>query len=101
MRDHQVELGKLIAQVDTLQKQLSDIKKDVQLSKKQVTDLHDEMINFMAQVQTKNACQILHDRLGRDYVPRAELAPLKAVSNVIVLTTATAICAALLNLILK
>ena len=101
MRDHQVELGKLMAQVETLQKQLADIKKDVSVSKKQITDLHDELINFMSQVQTKNVCQTLHDKLGKEFIPRVELAPIRAVLNVIVLTTATAICAAILNLILK
>ena len=101
MRDHQVELGKLMARVETLQKQLADIKKDVSVSKKQITDLHDELVNFMAQVQTKNVCQILHDKLGKECIPRVELAPIRAVLNVVVLTTATAICAALLNLILK
>lgn len=96
-----IELGKLMALVDTLQKQLVDIKKEVCLAKTQITDVHTELINFMGTVQPKAACQALHESLRREFVPRVEIAPIKTIINVIVVSTAAAICAALLNLILK
>ncbi len=101
MSDIQRELGKLMAFVEAQQKQLSEIKKEVSLTKSQITDVHTELLNFMALVQTKKTCSALHDRLNQNFIGRAELAPFKAVLNVVALTTATTICVAFLNLILK
>ncbi len=96
-----MEIGKLMGQVDTLQKQLSEIKKDICQTKKQISDVHTELLNFMGTVQKKTACQAIHDRLVQDYMPRAEIAPLKSIAGMIALTTVTAIAAAIFNLILK
>lgn len=96
-----IEIGKLMGQVETLQKQLTDIKKDIAQSKKQIADVHEELLNFMGSVQHKNTCQAIHDRLTKEYVPRSELAPIKAIAGMIALTTVTAISAAFFNLILK
>lgn len=96
-----LELGKLMAQVETLQKQLSEIKNEVCALKKQITDVHAELLNFMGTVQPKSACQALHDKLHQNFIQRVEMAPFKSVLSVIALTTVTAICFAVLNLIFK
>lgn len=96
-----IEIGKLMAQVETLQKQLTEIKKEIGQTKNQVADVHNELLNFMTTVQTKTACQGLHDKLAAAYVPRAEIAPLKTVAGMVALTTITALGAAFFNLILK
>ena len=96
-----MEIGKLMAQVDTLQKQLGAIQKEICQTKEQITDVHTELINFMAVVQKKSVCAAIHDKLEKAYVPRSEIAPLKAVAGMITLTTITAIVAAFFNLILK
>ena len=96
-----MEIGKLMAQVDTLQKQLGTIQKEICQTKAQIADVHTELINFMAVVQKKSVCESIHDKLAKAYVPRSEIAPLKAVAGMIALTTVTAIVAAFFNLILK
>ena len=87
-----MEIGKLMALVDTLQKQLVDIKKEIGQTKNQIADVHSELLNFMTTVQKKTVCQNWQDKIARDYVPRA---------GMIALTTITALVAAFLNLILK
>ena len=96
-----MEIGKLMAQVDTLQKQLLSIQKEISQTKNQITDVHTELLNFMATVQKKSACQSLHDKLAETYVAKSEIAPLKACAGMIALTTVTALIAAFFNLILK
>ena len=96
-----MEIGKLMAQVDSLQKQLGAIQKEISQTKNQITDVHSELLNFMATVQHKTTCQAIHEKLADLYVPRSELAPIKAVAGMIALTTITAIGAAFFNLILK
>ena len=96
-----MEIGKLMAQVDTLQKQLVTIQKEISQTKNQIADVHTELLNFMATVQKKSVCQGIHDKLAELYVPRSEIAPLKACAGMIALTTITAIIAAFFNLILK
>ena len=96
-----MEIGKLMAQVDTLKNQLVVIQKDIAQTKKQITDVHTELLNFMATVQQKSVCQAIHERLQTTFAARSEIAPLKAGAGMIVLTTVTALGAAVFNLILK
>ena len=96
-----MEIGKLMALVDTLQKQLQSIQKEICQTKNQITDVHTELLNFMATVQKKSVCQAIHDKLAQNYVAKSEIAPLKAFVGMITLTTVTAIGAAFFNLILK
>ncbi|MDD3669398.1 MAG: hypothetical protein PHX68_03895 [Alphaproteobacteria bacterium] len=90
-----------MAQVDALRQQLADIKKDVSQAKDQMARVHAELLNFMGSVQSKTACQTIQDRMKADYALRAEIAPMKAILGVIVLTTTTAICMAIADLIFK
>lgn len=101
MSVYTLEIGKLMAQVDALQKQLTDIKKEVCSTKKQIADVHTELINFMGTVQLKGDCRVLYDKIGREYISRKELAPIRAVLNIMAATAVTAICVAFMNLILK
>lgn len=101
MTEYTLEIGKLMAQVDALQKQLTDIKKEVCSAKKQITDFHTELINFMGMVQRKSECRMLYDKIGKDYISRQELAPVRNILNIMAATTVTAICIAVLNLVLK
>ncbi|MGN1063610.1 MAG: hypothetical protein ACI4QM_04745 [Alphaproteobacteria bacterium] len=101
MTQFSLEIGKLMAQVDTLQKQLTDIKKEVCSAKQQIVDVHAELLNFMGTVQLKTDCAKLHDKFGMQYISRAEIAPVKSVLNIMAATAVTAICIALMNLILK
>ena len=96
-----LELGKLMATVEALQKQLVDLKKDMMTLNNQITEVHTELLNFMGTVQTKSVCALVHDNLTKTFVQRTELAPLKSLLNTISITTVTAICVAILNLILK
>ena len=95
-----LELGKLMATVEALQKKLIDLKKDMLGLTNQITKVHTELLNFMGNVQTKSDCSLLHNTLAKTYVQKTEIAPLKALLNAISITTATAICVAILNLIL-
>lgn len=101
MPEIKLELGKLMAQVETLQKQLGDIKKEICISKTQITDVHTELLNFMNTVQSKNTCQQIHEKLSKDYMLRSEIAPLKSIAGIISLTTISALCLAFIQLILK
>ena len=96
-----IEIGKLMAQVETLQKQLLAIQKEISQTKNQITDVHTELLNFMATVQRKSVCQGIHEKLADLYVPKSEIAPLKACAGMIALTTITVIITAFFNLILK
>ena len=96
-----LELGKLMATVEALQKQLIDLKKDMMSLNNQITKVHTELLNFMGTVQTKSACTLLHDMLSKTYIQRTEIAPIKTLISAISITTVTAICVAILNLILK
>lgn len=101
MTEYTLEIGKLMAQVDALQKQLTDIKKEVCSAKKQIVDVHTELINFMGTVQRKSDCRILYDKIGKDFISRQELAPIRNILNIMAATAVTAICVALMNLVLK
>ncbi len=96
-----IETGKLMATVANLQNELSCIKKEMRSLNAHVLSVHDELVTFMSTVQTKTSCERIHQTLKSDYVQRAELAPFKTILGAICATTATAICVALLNLILK
>ena len=96
-----IETGKLMATVATLQTELASIKKEIHNLNNHIMNVHDELVSFMNTVQTKNTCEKIHQVLKADYVQRAELAPFKTILGAISLTTVTAICVAVLNLILK
>ena len=96
-----IETGKLMATVANLQTELASIKKEIHNLSSHIMSVHDELVAFMGTVQTKTMCDRVHQTLKSDYVQKAELAPFKAMLGAISLTTVTAICVALLNLILK
>ena len=96
-----METGKLMATVANLQTELACIKKEIHNLNNHIMNVHDELVSFISTVQTKNTCEKIHQVLKTDYVQRAELAPFKAILGAISLTTVTAICVAILNLILK
>lgn len=101
MTVYTLEIGKLMAQVDALQKQLTEIKKEVCSTKKQIVDVHTELINFMGNVQCKTDCQLLRDKINKEYMLKKELAPVRFVLNIMAASAITAICVAFMNLILK
>ena len=96
-----IEIGKVMATVDALQNQLHDIKNDLNVLNTHVNTLRDEVTRFIATVQTKSNCQMVHDKLKNDYVSKDELAPAKTLIKTICATTVTAICLAVMHLILK
>ena len=96
-----LEIGRLMALDDSQQKQLAEIKKQVADLCHQITDVHTELLNFMGSVQNKVSCQEIHNQLRQEFVLRREIAPIRSLTGAIALTTATAICIALLNLIFK
>ena len=96
-----IETGKLMATVANLQSELACIKKEMRMLNSHVLSVHDELVTFMGTVQTKTNCERIHQVLKSDYVQRAELAPFKTMLGAISVTTVTAICVAILNLILK
>ncbi|MBQ4472395.1 MAG: hypothetical protein II942_04055 [Alphaproteobacteria bacterium] len=96
-----IEMGKLMASVVNLQTEVCDIKNELHTLSKYVLSVHDELMNFIGRVQTKSVCERVHDQIKKDYVARSELAPVKTILGAISVTTATAICVALLNLIFK
>ena len=96
-----VEIGRLMALADSQQKQLAEIKKQVADLCTQITSVHTELLNFMGGVQQKNTCQEIHNQLRQEFISRREITPIRSLTGTIALTTATAICIAILNLILK
>ena len=96
-----IETGKLMATVANLQTELACIKKEMHALNNHIMSVHDELVSFMNTVQTKSSCEKIHQVLKSDYVQRAELAPFKTILGAISITTVTAICVALFNLILK
>ena len=96
-----METGKLMATVANLQAELLGIKKEMRALNNHVMSVHDELVAFMNTVQSKSVCERIHQNLKSDYVQRAELAPFKAILGAISITTVSAICMALFNLILK
>ncbi len=96
-----IEIGKLMATVAALQNQLTDIKKEINILADQVSTLREELSNFIGTVQTKNTCQLIHEKLKNEYVSKLEILPLKTLAKTVCITAATAICLALMNLILK
>ena len=76
-----IEMGKLMASVANLQTEVCDIKNELHTLSKHVLSVHDQ--------------------IKKDYVARSELAPVKTILGAISVSTATAICVALLNLILR
>lgn len=96
-----LEIGRLMALADSQQKQLAEIKNQVSDLCNQITSVHNELLNFMGTVQKKQNCQEIHNQLRQEFVLRREIAPIRSLSGAIALTTATAICVALLNLIFK
>ncbi|MBQ3696258.1 MAG: hypothetical protein II938_04780 [Alphaproteobacteria bacterium] len=96
-----IETGKLMATVANLQNELTGIKKEIRALNTHVMGVHDELVSFIGNVQTKTNCERIHQSLKSDYVQRAELAPFKTILGAISATTVAAISVALLNLILK
>ena len=96
-----IEIGRLMALADSQQKQLAEIKRQVSDLCNQITSVHTELLNFMGAVQQKKSCQEIHNQLRQEFVLRREIAPIRSLTGAIALTVATAICIALLNLILK
>lgn len=96
-----IETGKLMATVANLKDELLGIKKEMRTLNTHVMSVHDELVSFMGTVQNKTMCERIHQSLKTDYVQRAELAPFKTILGAISVTTVTAICVALLNMILK
>jgi len=87
--------------VDSLQKQLVSIQKEVSLTKNQMTDIHNELLNFMSTVQNKKECQAIHEKLEKMYVSHSEIAPIRAFLGMICLAAVTTIATAFFNLILR
>ena len=96
-----METGKLMATVANLQSELSSIKKEIRTLNNHVISVHDELVGFIGNVQTKTVCERIHQNLKTDYVQRAELAPFRTILGAISVTTITAICMAVMNIILK
>ena len=96
-----IEIGKLMSSVQILQNSLGELKKDVDKLGQKISSVHNELSQFMGNVQNKTTCQLLHDRLKDEFVLRQEIAPIKNLVGIIVAATGTALVVALLNLILK
>ena len=92
MTRFELEIGKLMAQFDSLQQQLDSLSKAMERSNKQLMRWHQDFEIFTGDIMEK---------MEKRFVLRSEIAPIKAVLSVITVATVSAICLSLSELVFK
>lgn len=88
----QVEIGKLMAQFSGLSLQIEELKKGMENTNRQLMKLHGEFTSFSSKIGKEMEARFL---------TRSEIAPLKAVLSVVAVTTLSAICLTVTEMILN
>ena len=92
MTAFELEIGKLMAQFDSLQQRLDDVRKGMDNANKQLMKWHQEFENFAGDIMEK---------MEKRFILRSEIAPIKAMLSVIAVATVSAICLTLSELFFK
>ena len=92
MTRFELEIGKLMAHFDGLQKRLDIVTKGMDDTNKQLMKWHQDFEIFTAEIMEK---------MEKRFILRSEIAPIKAVLSVIAVATVSAICLTLSELFFK
>ena len=90
MTQFDVEIGKLMAQFESVQQRIDELKKGMDNTNKQLQIWRKDFDSFTGSVMEK---------MEKRFVLRSELAPIKAILSVIAAATASAICLNLSELV--
>ena len=89
MTRFELEIGKLIAQFNSLQQQLDVVTKGMDNTNKQLMKLHANFENFSREIMEK---------MERKFILRSEMAPIKSILSVVAVAMISAICLTLSEL---
>ena len=92
MTAFELEIGKLMAQFDSLQQRLDDVRRGMDNTNKQLAKWHDEFENFAGDIMEK---------MEKRFILRSEIAPVKTILSVVTVATISAICISLSQLFFK
>ena len=92
MTAFELEIGKLMAQFDSLQQRLDDVRKGMDSTNKQLMKWHQEFENFAGDIMEK---------MEKRFILRSEIAPIKAMLSAVAIATVSAICLTLSELFFK
>lgn len=92
MTAHELEIGKLMAQFESLQHRLDDVRRGMENTNKQLEKWHQEFENFSGDIMEK---------MEKRFILRSEIAPIKAILSVVFVATLSAVCLTLSELIFK
>ena len=92
MTKFELEIGKLMAQFDSLQQRLDIVTKGMENTNRQLIKWQLDFEQFAGDIMEK---------MEKRFILRSEIAPIKSVLSVIAVATISAICLTLSELILK
>ena len=89
MTRFELEIGKLMAQFDSLQQRLDIVTKGMDDTNKQLMKWHQDFELFTSEIMEK---------MEKRFILRSEIAPIKAILSVVAVATVSAICLTLSEL---
>ena len=92
MTAFELEIGKLMAQFDSLQQRLDDVRKGMENTNKQLMKWHQEFEIFAGDIMEK---------MEKRFILRSEIAPIKAMLSIVAVATVSAIFLTLSELFFK
>lgn len=90
MTRFELEIGKLMAQFDSLQQRLDIVTKGMDDTNKQIMKWHHDFEKFTGEIMEK---------MEKRFILRSEIAPIKSVLSVVAVATLSAICLTLSELV--
>lgn len=90
MAEIKIEMGKLMAQFSSLNQAISELKKGMENTNKEVLKLHTELMGLSGSIFQK---------MEKTYIKRSELAPIKGLLSVAAVTLFSAICLSITELL--
>lgn len=90
MTSFDVEIGKLMAQFESLRLRIDELKKGMETTNKQVSKLHTDFVAFSSNVVTQ---------MDEIFVRRTDLAPFKMALSFVAMTTFSAVCLSICELL--
>ncbi len=92
MTAFEVEIGKLMAQFESVQARIDELKKGMDNTNRQIIHWRSDFDKFTGDIMEK---------MEKRFILRSELAPIKAVLSVIAVATVSAICLSLSELLFQ
>ncbi len=92
MASFDLQIGKLMAQFDSLQSRIDDVRKGMDNTNRQLAKWHGEFETFAGDIMEK---------MEKRFILRSEIAPIKAALSVVLVATVSAICISLSELFFK